>query len=122
MAFFFHFVGFQLNFQSTFILLIPIEIMKCFTDSEMRNNYSKYLYDTEQSFVPGIDETKPEKVYETKRNFTLDETKRNEISLFFLFRETSEISRNKFFVSHSFVFRETEKRKRNGNPIDVAGT
>jgi hypothetical protein len=42
---------------------------------------------------------------ETKRNFAV-----------FLFRETSEISRNKFFVSHSFVFRETEKRKRNGNP------
>jgi hypothetical protein len=73
--------------------------MKCFTDSEMRNNYSKYLYDTEQSFVPGIDETKPEKVYETKRNFTLDETKRNEISLFFCFAKQAK------FRETSFLFR-----------------
>jgi hypothetical protein len=28
--------------------------------------------------VNGIHETKPDKVYETKRNFTFDETKRNE--------------------------------------------
>jgi hypothetical protein len=27
--------------------------------------------------VNGIHETKPDKVYETKRNFTFDETKRN---------------------------------------------
>jgi hypothetical protein len=37
------------------------------------------------------------------------ETKRNEISQFFVFRETSEISRNNFFVSLCFVFRETKK-------------
>jgi hypothetical protein len=41
----------------------------------------------------------------TKQN----KTKRNEISLFFVFRETSEISRNKLFVSLCFVFRETKK-------------
>jgi hypothetical protein len=56
----------------------------------------------------------------TKRNEILhltkqNETKRNEISLFFEFRETSEISRNKLFVSLCFVFRETKKRMRNGN-------
>jgi hypothetical protein len=33
-----------------------------------------------------------------------------------MFRETSEISRNNFFVSLCFVFRETKKRMRNGNP------
>jgi fumarate reductase subunit C len=65
--------------------------------------------------VNGIHETKQEKNYETKRNFTSDETKRNKISLFLLFRETSKISRNKFFVSLCFVFRETKKRMRNGN-------
>jgi hypothetical protein len=59
----------------------------------------------------------------TKRNEILlltkqNETKRNEISLFILFRETSEISRTKFFVSHCFVFRETKKRMRNGNPTE----
>jgi hypothetical protein len=57
------------------------------------------------------------KNYETERTFTFDETKRNEILLFILFRETSEISRNKFFVSLCFVFRETKKIMRNGNPI-----
>jgi hypothetical protein len=66
--------------------------------------------------VNGIHVTKQENKYETKRNFTFYETKRNEISLFLLFRETSEISRNKFFVSLCFVFRETKKRMRNGNP------
>jgi hypothetical protein len=40
--------------------------------------------------VKGIQETKPEKIYETKRNFTFDETKRN--FAVFVFRETSEIS------------------------------
>jgi hypothetical protein len=59
-------------------------------------------------------ETKPEKIYETKRNFTSYETKRNFAC--FLFRETSEISRNNLFVSLCFVFRETKKRMRNGNP------
>jgi hypothetical protein len=38
--------------------------------------------------VNRIDKTKPDKIYETKRNFTFDETKQNEISLFFVFRET----------------------------------
>jgi hypothetical protein len=56
----------------------------------------------------------------TKRNEILPLTKRSETKFrCFLFRETSEISRNKFFVSHSFVFRETEKRKRNGNPYGI---
>jgi hypothetical protein len=69
----------------------------------------------------GIHETKLEKIYETKRNFTFHETKRNEmkrnkISLFFVFRITSEISRNNFFVSLCFVFRKTKKMMRNGNP------
>jgi hypothetical protein len=58
----------------------------------------------------------------TKRNKILlltkqNETKPNEISLFLLFRETSEISRKKFFVPLCFVFRETKQRMRNGNPI-----
>jgi hypothetical protein len=57
---------------------------------------------------------KPEKNYETKRNFTFDETKRN--FAVFVFRETSEISRNNCFVSLCFMFRETKKRMRNGNP------
>jgi hypothetical protein len=45
----------------------------------------------------------------TKRNEILLLTKRYEISLFILFRETSEISRNNFVVSLCFVFRETKK-------------
>jgi hypothetical protein len=51
------------------------------------------------------------KNYETKRNFAYSQNKmkRNEISLFFVFRETSEISRNSFFVSLCFMFRETKK-------------
>jgi hypothetical protein len=59
--------------------------------------------------VNGIHETKLKKIYETKRNFTFHETKRNEILLFFVFCETSKISRNNFFVSLCFVFRETKK-------------
>jgi hypothetical protein len=59
--------------------------------------------------VNGIHETKQEKKYETKFYFWRNKTKRNEISLFLLFRETSEISRNKFVVSLCFVFRETKK-------------
>jgi hypothetical protein len=66
--------------------------------------------------VNGIHETKQETNYEMKRNFTSDETKRNEISLFLLFRETSKITRIKFFVLLCFVFRETKKRMQNGNP------
>jgi hypothetical protein len=68
---------------------------------------SKQLNICNLTKVNGIHETKTDKIYETKRNFTFDETKRNEISLFLLFRETSEISRNNFFVSLCFVFRET---------------
>jgi hypothetical protein len=69
--------------------------------------------------------TKRNKKKVTKRNEILllkkqNETKRNEISLFLLFRETSEISRNKFFVSLCFVFRETKKMMRNGNPTCFA--
>jgi hypothetical protein len=41
--------------------------------------------------VNGTHEMKLEKIYETKRNFTFYETKRNEILQFFVFRETSEI-------------------------------
>jgi hypothetical protein len=59
--------------------------------------------------VNGIHETKQEKNYETKRNFTSDETKRNEISLYLLFQETSEILWNKFVVLLCFVFCETKK-------------
>jgi hypothetical protein len=52
-----------------------------------------------------------------KRNeIFLDETKRNAILLFFVFRETSEILRTNFFVSLCFVFRETKKKMPNGNP------
>jgi hypothetical protein len=39
------------------------------------------------------------KIYETKRNFTLDETKRNEISLFFCFAKQAK------FRETSFLFR-----------------
>jgi hypothetical protein len=69
--------------------------------------------------------TKENKEKFTKRNKILhltkqNETKRNEISQFILFRETSKISRNNFVVSLCFVFRETKKRMRNGNPnIDL---
>jgi hypothetical protein len=77
---------------------------------------SKQLNILNGTKVNGIPETKPEKNYETKRNFTFDKMKRNKISLFFVFRETSEISRNNFFVSLCFVFSETKKRMRNGNP------
>jgi hypothetical protein len=62
--------------------------------------------------VNGIHETKLEKIYETKRNLNFHETKRNETKrnfAVFVFRETSEISRNNFFVSLCFVFRETKK-------------
>jgi hypothetical protein len=61
-----------------------------------------------------IHEMKLEKNHETKRNFTSDETKRNFAIL--LFRETCEISRNNFVVSLCFMFHETKKRMRNGNP------
>jgi hypothetical protein len=63
-----------------------------------------------------IHETKPEKI--TKQNEILLLTNRNKILLFILFRETSEISRNNFFVLLCFMFRETKKMMRNGNPID----
>jgi hypothetical protein len=62
--------------------------------------------------------TKRNKKKITKQNEILLLTKRNEISLFLLFRETSEISRNKCFVSLCFVFREQKKRMRNGNPSE----
>jgi hypothetical protein len=65
--------------------------------------------------VNEIHETKPEKIYETKQNFTFDEMKQNEILLFLLFRETIEILRNNFFVSLFCVLRN-KKRMRNGNP------
>jgi hypothetical protein len=57
----------------------------------------------------------------TKRNDMLPSTKRNEISLFFVSRNKRNFAKQ-VFVSHSFVFRETEKRKRNGNPIWDTGT
>jgi hypothetical protein len=56
------------------------------------------------------------KLGETKRNFSVDETKRNEISRNILFRETCEISRNWWWISFSFVFRETKKTCETGNP------
>jgi hypothetical protein len=48
----------------------------------------------------------------TKQNEILlwrNKMKRNEILLFFVFRETSKILQNNFFVSLCFVFRETKK-------------
>jgi hypothetical protein len=51
-----------------------------------------------------IHKAKLDGIHEMKRNFTL-----NEISLVFLFRETSEISRNNCFVWLCFVFCETKK-------------
>jgi hypothetical protein len=58
------------------------------------------------------------KIYETKRNFTVDETKRSETKFrCFWFRETSEISRNKFYVSLCFVFRETKKKDAKWKPV-----
>jgi hypothetical protein len=59
------------------------------------------------------------KNYETKRNFTFDETKRNEMKRNFVVYFVSQNKRNfakQFFVSLCFVFRETKKRMRNGNP------
>jgi hypothetical protein len=56
-----------------------------------------------------IHETKQDKNYETKRNFTFDETKRNEVSLFILFRETSEISRNCFLFRFVSCFAKQKK-------------
>jgi hypothetical protein len=38
----------------------------------------------------GIHERKQEKIYKTKRNFIFDETKRNEISLFFCFAKQTK--------------------------------
>jgi hypothetical protein len=46
----------------------------------------------------------------TKQNEILLLTKRNEISLFFVFRETSEISRNNAFVS--LLFRVSRNKKK----------
>jgi hypothetical protein len=91
-SFFFISVGFQLNV--------------------LRN--AKQLNIWNETKLNGIHETKPEKIYGTKRNFTYNETKQN--FAVFLFRETSEILRNNLFVLHCFLFRETKKRKRNGNP------
>ena len=59
--------------------------------------------------VNEIHETKPEKIYETKQNFTFDEMKQNEILLFLLFRETIEILQNNFFVSLFLCFVKQKK-------------
>jgi hypothetical protein len=67
--------------------------------------------------VNGTYERKLEKNYETKRNFTFYETKRNETKFrsFLCFAKQAKF-RETTFVSLCFVFRETKKRKRNGNP------
>jgi hypothetical protein len=70
-----------------------------------------------------IHETKPEKNYETKQNFTFDDTKgnktkQNEISLFILFRETSEISRNNFL----FRFVSCFAKQRKGCEMEILGS
>jgi hypothetical protein len=59
------------------------------------------------------------KKYETKRNFTFDETKRNKTKRNFAVYFVSRNKRNfakQIFVSLCFVFCETKKMMRNGNP------
>jgi hypothetical protein len=69
--------------------------------------------------VNGIHETKPEKNYETKRNFTPDETKRNETKRNFAVFIVSRNKRN--FAKRTFCFAlfrvsRNKKSMRNGNP------
>jgi hypothetical protein len=114
-------------FQNILFLYWPIFIIfwnctlkcnkNCFTDSENCET-TKYI-----KLNKGKWESRNEtrKNYETKRNFTFDETKWNEmkwneISLFILFRETSEISRNNFLFRFVSCLAKQKKRMRNGNP------
>jgi hypothetical protein len=53
---------------------------------------------------------------ETKFYFWRNKTKRNEISLFIFDSRNKRNFAKQFFVSLCFVFRETKKRMRNGNP------
>jgi hypothetical protein len=73
---------------------------KCKTTKYMKLNTGKWN---------SRNENRPNLRNETKFYSWRNKTKRNEISLFLLFRETSEISRNNFFLSLCFVFRETKK-------------
>jgi uncharacterized membrane protein len=57
--------------------------------------------------VNGIHETKLEKIYETKRNFTFHETKRN-FAVFCVLRNKRNFAKQ-LFVSLCFVFCETKK-------------
>jgi hypothetical protein len=63
--------------------------------------------------VNGTHKMKLEKIYETKQNFTFYETKRNEtkrnFSQFFVFRETSKISRNNFLFRFVLCFAKQKK-------------
>jgi hypothetical protein len=71
---------------------------------------AKQLNILNRTKVNGIPETKPEKNYETKRNFTLtkqNETKRN-FAVFCVSRNKQNFTKQ-FFVSLCFVFRETKK-------------
>jgi hypothetical protein len=76
---------------------------------------AKQLNIWNETKLNGIHETKPEKMYETKRNFTYDETKRNEISLFFVSRNKRNFAKQ-FVCFALFRVSRNKKRKRNGNP------
>jgi hypothetical protein len=66
-----------------------------------------------------IHETKPEKNYETKRNLTFDETKRNETKRNFAVYFVSQNKQNfakQFCCFALFLVSRNKKRMRNGNP------
>jgi hypothetical protein len=87
-------IGFMANFHNNLELNIKMqqELFHWLRNAKQLNNLTK---------ENEIHETKPDKNYETKRNFTFDETqpnetKQNKTSLFILFRKTSKISQNSF--------------------------
>jgi hypothetical protein len=99
----------MLSFQSTFIL-IPIGIRRL-RNAKQLNIWNETKLDGIHETKPGkIYETKPGKIYETKRNFTIGETKRNEISLFFGFAKQAKFRETVFLFRIVSCFAKHKKR------------
>jgi hypothetical protein len=75
----------------------------------LRNEKQKQLNIRNDTKVNGIHETKPDIVYETKRNFTFYETKRNEISLFLCFAKQAKFRETTFLFRFVSCFAKQKK-------------
>jgi hypothetical protein len=117
-------VGLGLKFEVVFRIGLftywPIFIifrnwtLKCNKNCSLTQRNAKQLNISNLTKENEIHETEPQNNYEMKRNFTFDETKRN-FAVYFVSRNKQNFAKQ-FFVSLCFVFRETMKMMRNGNP------